>query len=130
MLFGVLQARAPAAAQEASSHAEHIKTVALIGELALMSRNLFLDPPKWRVPFCATARSFILQKRDYINREETTLFRVALDHLTQEDWTAIDHAARAANAPWNDDPTSTQAAEALGLKLAREARASGAVRRP
>ncbi len=129
MLFDILQSRAPEAAKRASAPAQHGKIVALIGELALMARNLFIDPPKWRVPFCATARSFIVLKREHIRAEETTLFSLALEHLKPEDWYAIDHAASAANAQWNDDPASTRAAEILGLRLVREARASGAAHR-
>lgn len=130
MLFDLLKARAPEKAQESALTTQHHKIDEMIGELALMARNLFLDPPKWRVPFCATARAFIVQKRDHIRAEETTLFRLALDHLKQEDWNAIDHAAGAANAQWNDDPASARATEVLGLKIVREARASASAHRP
>lgn len=129
MLFDMLQGRAPEAAKAATNPGQHVKVVELVGELALMTRNLFLDPPKWRVPFCATARAFTTLKREHINSEEKTLFRFALDHLTAEDWFAIDRAAGAANAAWNDNPARAQAAEALGLNLVREARASGAAHR-
>jgi hemerythrin-like domain-containing protein len=106
MLFDVLASRAPEAATRVTYPAQHAKIIENIGELALMARNLFLDPPQWRVPFCATARAFIVQKRDHINGEEKTLFPLALEHLRPEDWFAIDHAAGAANAAWNDSPTN------------------------
>lgn len=130
MLFDVLKTRAPDAARDADSTGEHAELVERIGEFAMMARNLFMDAPKWRVPFCATARSFIVKKREHIRFEEKTLFRAALEHLKPEDWSAIDRAARAANAQWNDDPASAEAIEVLGLKLVGEARANGAVHRP
>ncbi len=129
MLFDALQRRAPAAAKEAADPAEHDRIIASADETASMARNLFLDPPKWRAPFCATARNFIILKREHIRGEEKTLFRLACEHLAPEDWTAIERAARAADAQWNDDPASARAIEALGLRLVREGRASDAAHR-
>lgn len=91
-----LMSRAPAdAAQTAKGIDQHDAIVARVGDLTLMVRNLFIDTPKWRVPFCATARAFIVMKRDHIRGEENGLFPLAVKHLTSQDWQKIGIAARA-----------------------------------
>jgi hemerythrin-like domain-containing protein len=91
-----LTTRAPAdAAQAAKGIDQHDALVARVGDLTLVVRNLFIDTPKWRVPFCATARAFIVMKRDHIRGEENGLFPLAVKHLTGEDWRELDGAARA-----------------------------------
>lgn len=100
MIEAALANRAPQAAAEAGEFvSQHGALVERVGELSLMVRNLFIDTPKWRVPFCATARAFIVMKRDHIRGEENTLFRLAIKHLDAEDWREIDSAARALAAP-------------------------------
>lgn len=133
MIRDMLTSRAPEATAQIRGVSPHTQLEECIGELALMTRNLFIDAPKWRVPFCATARAFITLKRDHIREEERLLFRIALDHLTPEDWLAVDRAARTANAAWNDQandpPDGTAAIDLLRLRDARGVRASGAARR-
>src|SRR5690606_34884358 len=108
MIHDVLKARAPDVAEGAVKGtlgvAQHKLIVERVGEFALMARNLFLDAHKWRISFCVTARTLIVMKREHIREEERVLFRAALDHLTPEDWHAVDCVAAAANAAWNDDP--------------------------
>lgn len=129
MIHAALKARAPEIADAIPSVGQHEKIVERIGEFAMMMRNLFLDAPKWRVPFCATARSFITLKRDHIREEEKVLFPAAQEHLTAEDWLEIDRAARESLAQWNADPGHVAATDVLSLGAEREARASGSARR-
>lgn len=128
MLHDLLSSRAPKTAAQVAKIREHGEIVAQIGELAMMTRNLFIDTPKWRIPFCVTARRFIVLKRDHI-REEEKLHRLALEHLLPEDWRAIDRAAQAVNAPWNDGRRPTPAYDVLGFTSVRGSRAIGAARR-
>ncbi len=128
MIHDLLRARAPDAVDAAANAREHETLVAQAGELAMMTRNLFLDTPKWRVPFCATARRFVVLKREHIRAEEK-LHRVAIAHLLPEDWLAVERAAQAANAAWNDNRKTAPAYDVLGLTSLRGSRATGAVRR-
>ncbi len=127
MIHGLLTARAPKIAALASNVAEREELVAQTGELAMMTRNLFIDPPKWRIPFCATARRFIALKRDHI-REEEKLHRLALEHLRPEDWRTVDRAAQTANAAWNDRRRTAPTYDVLGFTSVRGLRAIGAAR--
>lgn len=128
LIHDVLSSRAPDAATQAMAVKDHDSIEERVGEFALMTRNLFIDAPKWRVPFCSTARGFITAKRDHIRDEERLLFRLALEHLQPEDWLAIDRATRTANAKWNDDPSGGAAYDVLKLTGERAARANGAAR--
>lgn len=95
MIQAALLTRAPAdAAKAAEWIGEHSAIVARAGDLTMMVRNLFIDTPKWRVPFCGTARAFIVMKRNHFSGEENSLFPLAVRHLTGEDWREIDAAAR------------------------------------
>jgi hemerythrin-like domain-containing protein len=100
-IYGALKVRAPAAAEKAGCVGKHERIVEQVGEFAMMTRNLFLDAPKWRVPFCATARGFITLKREHIREEEKVFFPLALDHLTAEDWAAVDRGARLQERAWS-----------------------------
>lgn len=130
MILAALTARAPRAAEQAKGHvAQHRAIEERVGELAMMVRNLFIDTPKWRLPFCATARAFIVMKRDHIRAEERTLFRLALEHLTQEEWRDLDRAARDLQAHWTNRTANAAAVLRLGFRTVREGRASAAARR-
>jgi hemerythrin-like domain-containing protein len=129
MIYDVLKARSPLAAKQAICVTQHERIIEQIGELAMMTRNLFLDAPKWRVPFCATARRFITLKRDHIREEEKVLFRIALEYLSADDWRAVDETGREAHIKWANDPAHAMAYDVLGLKIDRGARASGSARR-
>jgi hemerythrin-like domain-containing protein len=126
MIYGALKAHSPLAAAQAAAVTQHERIVERVGELAMMTRNLFLDAPRWRVPFCATARGFITLKRDHIRDEEKNLFHLGVEHLSADEWREIERAAHEAQARWSGQ---AMAAEMLGLRTDREARASGSVRR-
>ncbi|MGE4064597.1 MAG: hemerythrin domain-containing protein [Rhodospirillaceae bacterium] len=123
-----LKLRAPEAAARGGGVAQHERIVEGIGELAMMMRNLFLDPPKWRLPFCASARSFITLKRDHMRDEETVVFRLALEHLAEEDWTEIDQASQKTHSAWMNHP-ARPVTGLLGLRNEGAVRASAAARR-
>lgn len=124
-----LSARTPAAAERAVCTTRHDQLVERIGEFAMMMRNLFLDAPRWRVPFCTTARAFIVLKRGHIREEENIFFRLALENLLPEDWAAIDLASQKAHSAWTGDPANLATYDVLGFRAERGARASGSVRR-
>jgi hemerythrin-like domain-containing protein len=126
MIYAALKARSPLAAVRAGCVEQHARIVEYIGELSMTTRNLFLETPKWRVPFCGTARNFITLKRDHIRDEERNLFRLSVEHLSAEEWQEIDRAARDADARWSTEEMSY---DVLGLRIDRGARATGSARR-
>jgi branched-chain amino acid transport system ATP-binding protein len=126
MIHGALKARSPLAAAQAAGITQHERIIERIGDLAMMTRNLFLDAPKWRVPFCAAARGFITLKRDHIRDEEKNLFRLGVEHLSADEWHEIERAALDAHARWVGE---AMASDMPGLRIDRGARANGSVRR-
>lgn len=96
MIFEFLKTRVPEDLGGIDCIADHADLELRIGEFALMTRNLFLDPPKWRMPFCETGRNFVTAKRRHIRAEETYLFPLSLQHLTEENWVTVENLARRA----------------------------------
>ncbi len=126
MIFRALKARSPLAAVRAGCVAQHARIVEYIGELTMMTRNLFLETPKWRVPFCGTARNFITLKRDHIRDEEKNLFRLSAELLSADEWQEIDRSSNDVHGRWS---TEEMAYDVLGLKIDRGVRATGSARR-
>jgi len=116
MVYEALKARAPDAAELAASVKQHGDLDTRAGDLALLTRNLFLETPKWRVPYCAAARSYIVLKREHIREEEKVLFRLARIHLADEDWRPIDAISQEVHARWTEDAAAARIVQALTLK--------------
>lgn len=100
LVYDTLCLRRPAeAALVAQVAAEHRQIANQLNAFSAAVGAVIADGEVSREAFCTTAREYIAFEREHIRAEEGTLFALATQWLTSEDWFDIDNAMRKICAP-------------------------------